>query len=198
MRNLNAKALAIAAVLYFAIFLFARKPEQSQPAQMFRGVQDLSATIPISNRHDLGTTALYAPVGKTVDTISADRFIAPLAVVRSRTNSAGMVELAQYEQQYGTILPGSVVVFEQMDGSAVNVDTDAVRFLAEARRVYGVALDPETDEAAAKTALGCGLYVVSHLRDIRTLPASGSIASVAALKAQGASSAPARVLALLR
>ncbi|HEY0564927.1 MAG TPA: cyclase family protein, partial [Terriglobales bacterium] len=175
MKEFNAKALAIAAVLYFAIFLFARKPEQARPEQMFRGVQDLSATIPASNRHDLGTTAVYAPQGKTVDTITPDRFVAPLAVVRTRTSSVTMQELGEYEQQYGSIPPGSVVVFEQANGHDASVDAELIHFLAEARKVYGVAFDPDTNGAAAQTALGSGLYVVAHLHNAETLPANGSI-----------------------
>jgi kynurenine formamidase len=188
------KTLAIAAILYFAIFLFARRQVPSHAEQLFRGVSDLSSAIATS-KQELNTTTIFAPEGSTVEQITPDRFITPLVVISgTEKNPITFNNIAVYERQHGTIPAGAVVAFQTGAPDAPEV----LEFLVQARHIYGVSLPTNASSTIVKAAEHNGLYVLTNLQEVSTLPRADSILIVAPLKTAGATSAPARVFALLR
>jgi kynurenine formamidase len=129
-----------------------------------------------------------------VDQITPDRFVVPVAVLSSRNGQVGLEEVEDYERAHGPIPPGAMVALPMR----ADLRSDALEFLATGRRIYGLALDAHMHEKTALEAVNQGVYVVSQLGSMEQIPASGAIAVVAPVKAPGATSAPARVYALLR
>jgi len=201
----NTKTLTIAAVLYFAIFLFAHHTATNSPQQLFRGVADLSASVSPTQRQ-LSTTILYAPADSTIDRITPDRFVTPLAVVdvvqkirKDANYSVTLDDISDYERRFGTIPAGAVVAFSSgAERKPVHVSPDVIDFLLRGRDIYGVSFDAALNPAATDMALRNGAYLLANTSDIEAVPESGAILIVAPIKAAGVHSAPARVFALLR
>ena len=82
---------------------------------------------------------------------------------------------------------------------------DAARFLAEGRNALGLGIDTANlDHGSAKIsavgqyALEHGLYLLTNVANLDRMPANGAVAMVAPAKVAGGSSAPVRILALVR
>ncbi|MGH9503595.1 MAG: cyclase family protein [Terriglobales bacterium] len=82
---------------------------------------------------------------------------------------------------------------------------EAARFLAEGRNALGLGIDTANlDRGSAKIlavdryALEHGLYLLTNVANLDRMPANASVAMVAPVKVAGGSSAPVRILALVR
>ncbi len=132
-------------------------------------------------------------------------------------------DIARWEQANGQIPLGAVIVARTGWGSRWdslrkyrNADAqgsmhfpgyskDAARFLAEGRNALGLAIDtPNLDRgsarkfAVAQYAAEHGLYLLANVANLDRMPANGAVAMVAPAKVAGGSSAPVRILALVR
>lgn len=82
---------------------------------------------------------------------------------------------------------------------------DAARFLAEGRNALGLGIDTANlDRGSSRTfavyqyALEHGLYLLTNVANLDRMPANGAVAMVAPVKVAGGSTAPVRILALVR
>ena len=82
---------------------------------------------------------------------------------------------------------------------------DAARFLAEGRNALGLGIDTANlDRGSARQfvvdryALEHGLYLLTNVANLDRMPANGAVAMVAPAKVAGGSTAPVRILALVR
>jgi kynurenine formamidase len=132
-------------------------------------------------------------------------------------------DIARWEQANGQIPLGAVVMAHTGWGarwSSVrnyrNADAkgslhfpgyseDAARFLAEGRNALGLGIDTaDLDRgsarklAVAQYAAEHGLYLLTNVANLDRMPANGAVALVAPAKVAGGSTAPVRILALVR
>jgi kynurenine formamidase len=132
-------------------------------------------------------------------------------------------DIADWEQANGPMPLGAVVMARTGWGSRWNSVThyrnadakgsmhfpgyseDAARFLAEGRNALGLGIDTANlDGGSAKMlavdqyALGHGLYLLTNVANLDRMPANGAVAMVAPVKVAGGSTAPVRILALVR
>ena len=178
-------------------------------------------------------THLAAPlarlsVGAPVERIPAQQLVAPLAVVDVplAAQAGGVVTAADVvadERLHGTIPPGTVVALRTGRGALASTDPkllslrpdgslsfpgwgeDAVRLLANERRVRAIATDAMAIDSGANVAKApaqsagsaAGVYFIAGLGDLRQVPTRGATILVGALPIAGAAGAPARVLALV-
>jgi len=146
------------------------------------------------------------------------------ASVRSNPDYELSVEdIARWEQANGQIPLGAVVMARTGWGERWNsvsryrntdakgsmhfpgYSEDAARFLAEGRNALGLGIDtPNLDRGSGKIlgvgqyALEHGLYLLTNVANLDRMPANGAVAMVAPAKVAGGSSAPVRILALVR
>ncbi len=132
-------------------------------------------------------------------------------------------DIARWEQSNGQIPLGAVVMARTGWGSRWNstrnyrntdargrmhfpgYSEDAARFLAEGRNALGLGIDTANlDRGSAKMlsvdqyALEHGLYLLTNVANLDRMPANGAVAMVAPVKVAGGSTAPVRILALVR
>jgi kynurenine formamidase len=132
-------------------------------------------------------------------------------------------DIARWEQANGPIPLGAVVIARTGWGSRWtsvrnyrNADAkgamhfpgysrDAARFLAEGRNALGLGIDTANlDRGSAKTfavdqyAAEHGLYLLTNVANLDRMPANDAVAMVAPAKVAGGSTAPVRILALVR
>jgi kynurenine formamidase len=132
-------------------------------------------------------------------------------------------DIARWEQTNGQIPLGAIVMARTGWGSRWNsarsyrnadpkgsmhfpgYSEDAARFLAEGRNALGLGIDTAnldrgsaTILAAGRYALEHGLYLLTNVANLDRMPANGAVAMVAPVKVTGESTAPARILALVR
>ena len=132
-------------------------------------------------------------------------------------------DIARWEQANGSIPLGAVVMARTGWGSRWtsvrnyrNADAkgamhfpgysrDAARFLAEGRNALGLGIDTANlDRGSARTfavdqyAAEHGLYLLTNVANLDHMPANDAVAMVAPAKVAGGSSAPVRILALVR
>jgi kynurenine formamidase len=132
-------------------------------------------------------------------------------------------DIVRWEQTNGQIPLGAVVMARTGWGSRWdspksyrNTDArgnmhfpgyteDAARFLAEGRNALGLGIDtPNLQHGGSKTlavnqyTLAHGLYVLTNVANLDRMPANGAVAMVAPVKVTGGSTAPVRILALVR
>ncbi|GAC1648055.1 MAG: hypothetical protein NVS9B15_06690 [Acidobacteriaceae bacterium] len=193
---MNSKTIAIAAALYFAIFLLAHHTPPTPARQMFSGVHDLSTAYAPGKARNSSVTAVIAPEGSTVDRITPDRFVAPLIVIGNSQpqHTIDLNDIALFEQKHGTIPAGALVAFQ----TNAPVSDGTIAFLAQARRAYGVSADGSRNTQALATARHNGLYTISNIQDLGSMPNTGAVVVVAPSKIENAASAPARIYTLLR
>jgi len=132
-----------------------------------------------------------------------------------------VADIAKWEQAHGQIPPGSVVMaytgwdarwnsandYRNADGKGVmhfpGYSMEAARFLVEARGVVGLGIDtlsidygPSKDFEVHQYTLAHGLYHLENVANLGDVPASGATVVVGAMKLEGGSGGPVRVLAL--
>ena len=132
-------------------------------------------------------------------------------------------DIARWEQANGQIPLGAIVMARTGWGARWNsvrnyrnadakgsmhfpgYSEDAARFLAEGRNALGLGIDtPNLDRGSAKIlvvgqyALEHGLYLLSNVANLDRMPLNGAVAMVAPVKVAGGSTAPVRILALVR
>jgi kynurenine formamidase len=132
-------------------------------------------------------------------------------------------DIARWEQTNGPIPLGAIVMARTGWGSRWNslrayrnadakgirhfpgYSEDAAHFLAEGRNALGLGIDTANlDPGSAKIlavnqyALAHGLYLLTNVANLDRMPANGAVAMVAPVKVAGGSSAPVRILALVR
>ncbi len=132
-------------------------------------------------------------------------------------------DIARWEQANGPIPLGAIVMLRTGWGSRWNsirsyrnpdvrgamhfpgYSEDAARFLAEGRNALGLGIDTANLDrgsaqilAVGQYALEHGLYLLTNVANLDRMPANGAVAMVAPVKVAGGSSAPVRILALVR
>jgi kynurenine formamidase len=132
-------------------------------------------------------------------------------------------DIALWEQVNGQIPLGAVIVARTGWGSRWNslrkyrntdaqgvthfpgYSRDAARFLAEGRNALGLGIDTANLDrgsarkfAVAQYAAEHGLYLLANVANLDRMPANGAVAMVAPAKVAGGSTAPVRILALVR
>jgi hypothetical protein len=182
---------SIFCVFYLAILLFAQHQRAATPINHeFSAAYDLSSA----------DTVLHAPAevqrnAWNAGTIPTERLVAPLILVpASPTGHVGLNEIVSFEKQHGTIPPGSFIAAKT---STVNFDFEALRFLAEARNIYGLGASGRVDYVSNAPFIAAkGMYVIERL----ALPEhvrSGAMVMIAPQKSDAAV-APVRLIALER
>ncbi len=166
----------------------------------------------------------------TVDQIPPERLIGPLVVldVSHKANSSpdylvSLDDVALWEQVNGHVPPGAVVIART--GWSARWETpqqyrnpdpkgtlhfpgwslEAVRFLAEARNIFGLGIDtlsvdpgPSKDFPVHKYGASRGIYNLENVANLARAPEAGAIALVAPIDLKGGSGGPTRVMALVR
>ena len=132
-------------------------------------------------------------------------------------------DIARWEQANGQIPLGAVIMARTGWGSRWNsarkyrnadvkgtmhfpgYSRDAARFLAEGRNALGLGIDTANldhgsarKSAVAQYASEHGLYLLANVANLDRMPANGAVAMVAPAKVAGGSTAPVRILALVR
>ena len=132
-------------------------------------------------------------------------------------------DIVRWERVNGQIPSGAVVVartgwgsrwtsirtYRNADAKGVmhfpGYSEDAARFLAEGRNALGLGIDtPNVDRGSTRNfvvdqyTLAHGLYVLTNVANLDLMPANGAVAMVAPVKVAGGSTAPVRILALVR
>jgi kynurenine formamidase len=132
-------------------------------------------------------------------------------------------DIARWEQTNGQIPLGAVVIARTGWGSRWNsvrdyrnadakgrmhfpgYSEDAARFLAEGRNALGLGIDTANLDrgssrkfAVDQYAAEHGLYLLTNVANLDRMPANGAVAMVAPVKVAGGSTAPVRILALVR
>jgi kynurenine formamidase len=148
-----------------------------------------------------------------VDQIPAERLVAPLVVLdvtaqeHDRADYQVSVEdIAGWEHRNGEIPLGSVVIARTGWNSTVRdmpvFSRDAALFLVEGRKILGLGSDAASRGPAIpgleSYALSHSVYQLSDVADLDRVPDHGSVVIVAPMKVVGRSSAPARIMALVR
>lgn len=164
--------------------------------------------------------------GWNVSDIPLQRFIAPAVVVdiRHKTYKNPDAQLTSedlifWEKENGKIPPGSVLLvltgwdrfwnnekmyFGTDDNGNLHfptLSTDAAEWIIQKRNIYGVGIDtPSFDTkptfAVHRILLDHSLYLIENLTNLNRLPKTRITLYVMPLKIDGASGAPARVLAV--
>jgi kynurenine formamidase len=146
------------------------------------------------------------------------------ASVRSNPDyELSVQDIARWEQANGQIPLGAVVVARTGWGSRWNsvrnyrntdaqgsmhfpgYSVDAARFLAEGRNALGLGIDTANLDrgssrkfAVDQYAAEHGLYLLTNVANLDRMPANDAVAMVAPAKVAGGSTAPVRILALVR
>jgi kynurenine formamidase len=146
------------------------------------------------------------------------------ASVRSNPDyEISVQDIASWEQANGQIPLGAVVIARTGWGSRWNsvrsyrnadsngnlhfpgYSRDAARFLGEGRNALGLGIDTANLDhgstrkfAVAQYAAEHGLYLLTNVANLDRMPANGAVAMVAPAKVAGGSTAPVRILALVR
>jgi kynurenine formamidase len=132
-------------------------------------------------------------------------------------------DIVRWEQANGQIPLGAVVMARTGWGSRWNsvrsyrnadskglahfpgYSRDAARFLAEGRNALGLGIDTANldrgsarKSAVAQYAAEHGLYLLANVANLDRMPSNGAVAMVAPAKVAGGSTAPVRILALVR
>jgi kynurenine formamidase len=175
--------------------------------------------------------AHFAKGSWTVDEIPPDRLIGPLVLVdisaKCKTNSdylLSMEDVAAWEQAHGRVPPGAIVVARTGWASRWNsmsdyrgvageggtmhfpgFSLDAVKFLVESRRIYGLGIDtlgvdngPSQDFPVHRYTSVHNVYHLENVADLSAVPASGAILIASPAKLEGGSGGPVRIFALLK
>jgi hypothetical protein len=208
---LRVQAFVTAATLSIAMLLFAAQRHDLKGAQQFRAVVDLSASTAL--KVDLAsskTTIMVSPAQRggawTVDQLPALRLVAPLAVIEAqKKNFAGseklvtMDDVALWERTHGPVPQGALVLLTSKATSSPVFSSDALHFLAEARNIVGIASSgAEIVGGAEDRYLATkGIYELDNVAHADEVPAAGAIAMAAPAKIEGATAAPARLMALV-
>ena len=222
------KTFVVAYAFAIALLLFAQRRPQSTHPGGFTGVVDLtrrtSANAQLSH---LGATHIDAPAGYArdlwaVDQIPPERLFGPLVVIdvsrRVRTNSDYQIsvnDIADWEQTHGQIPQGAIVLAHTGSGpslcsneaeaiSCPGYSSEAARFLAEGRNIFGLGIDSQTIGGAHEVGsvgqftLRRSVYQIENVSNLHKVPQTGAWVSVIPTKLKGARGASARVVALLK
>jgi len=148
--------------------------------------------------------------------IPAERLIAPLVVLELRTTGAGntpsedplsLDDIAAWETAHGNVPQGAVVairhreVLHNTSNKPLAITAEAAQFLMDARYTTGFVSDAPAafgaDRSLARQLARHGNYVVERAKDLRSLPATGSLIIVAPAKGK-TTGTPVRVLAMVQ
>lgn len=160
------------------------------------------------------------PGGQTIDELNIQNFLAPCVVldISARVHerySLSIEDVMQFEQQHGTILPGSfVIVYTGWEKHWNNpnlyrnqhvfpsISGDAADFLVE-RGIVGLGIDtlspdrPEDDYITHKALLSKGKYIVENIANAQTIPTTGAYSLALPIKTVGGTEAPIRLVAFV-
>jgi len=205
---MKTRTFVIGYVLALALLVFANRRSETGSTSTFRTVVDLTNASPnASLRHKAQSRAgetriqapsTYSPKLWSVDQIPGERLVAPLAIIHGSGSSAvSMEDVVHYEQDYGRI-PSGAIVMARTQANA-NFSEDAVKFLVHARNVVGMGVAQETlNSEPDNYALSHSAYLLSNVANLEKVPAAGSMVMVAPSKLHGAATGPVRILALVR
>ncbi|MDP9263343.1 MAG: cyclase family protein [Acidobacteriota bacterium] len=174
--------------------------------------------------------AHFAAGGWTVDQIPPERLVGPLVVLdvtaQSKANADYQIsveDVARWERAHGQISPGSIVLARTGWAARAtsmkdyrNADEkgakhfpgfllETVKFLVEARNIYGLGIDTMSVDYGASDTYPVHLYTAKHnvyhlenVADLSAVPEAGALLVAAPAKLAGGSGGPVRILALVR
>jgi len=174
--------------------------------------------------------AHFAAGAWTVDQIPPERLIGPLVVLNVTAQSKAdadyqitVEDVARWEQAHGQIPPGAIVLartgWAARAGSMKdyrNADDkgamhfpgflpETVRFLVEARNLYGLGIDTMSVDYGASSSYPVHQYTAQHnvyhlenVADLSAVPEAGALLVAAPAKLAGGSGGPVRILALVK
>jgi len=210
------RSFIIAYALVLAILLFAdRRPNLAQQDRYSHVVDLTSAQNSAQATSASGLqTRIVSPAALIPGTwgagqIPAERLIAPLVVMDlnpADDSSLSVDDIAAWESAHGAVPQGAIVAIRRSTGSrsssSLPITADAAQFLMDARYTLGFAIETSADLTASRTlarqlALH-GTYVVEGTAHLASLPRTDSLVIVAPAKNGKATTAPVRVLAMVR
>jgi kynurenine formamidase len=148
-----------------------------------------------------------------VDQIPAERLVAPLVVLdvtaakRGQSGHQVSVEdIARWERENGEIPLNSVVMartgWNSTGQNRAEFSPDAALFLVEGRKVLGLGSDASSpaggDTGAEHYSLSHSVYQLEGVANLDRVPEQGAVVVVAPTKIERTSSAPVRIMALVR
>ena len=216
------RSFIIAYALVLAVLLFADRRPSVVQQDHYSHVVDLTAPPASltggSGKAESVETRIISPAALIPGTwssgqIPAERLIAPLVAIdvtssEATTTSVTVDDIAAWESHNGPVPQGAVVAIRlkrNMKSPAEAVfpmTADAARFLMDARRVLGFAVESSANLSADRTlarqiALH-GSYVVEGTTNLTAIPETGSLVIVAPGKNRNSAEAPVRLLAMVR
>lgn len=175
--------------------------------------------------------AHFAQAGWTVDQIPPDHLIGPLVLIdvtaKCKSNPdylLSMEDVAAWEQAHGHVASGAIVMARtgwasrwnsmsdyrgvQGPGGTMHFpgfSLDAVKFLVEARSIYGLGIDtlgvdngPSRDFPVHRYTAAHNIYHLENVDDLSAVPATGAVLIASPAKLEGGSGGPVRIFALIR
>jgi len=160
------------------------------------------------------------PDGKTIDKIELTDLIAPCVVIdismhAHATYQCSVVDIQNFEQQYGTIREGAFVIVRtgwdqfwhqpkqyRNNLQFPSVSPNAARLLLE-RNIAGLGIDtlsPDTENSGYpvhQAILGAGKYLVENVAHADKLPPVGSFSLAMPIPTEGGTEAPIRLIGLV-
>ena len=177
----------------------------------------------------LDAPAHFAKGGWTVDQIPPARLYRPgicinvtAQVAKDPDYRVNLADIKAFEARAGAVPEGAVALvatgwdrywsdrshYMNQKGSTKHfpgLSVEAVRYLAQDRRVAGIGIDtpsidygPSTDFEAHKVSMPLNVYHIENATRLTTLPPSGFTVLVAPINIAGGSGGPTRIFALLR
>lgn len=209
-RFIKVQAFVVASVFSIAILLFAAQRHDSGATPQFHAVVDLSSDqVPAAASSS--PTALIAPArfggAWTLQSLPPTRLIAPLAVIEAHHKNfpdsealVTMDDVSAFERTHGAVPQGAIVLLTSENASISPVfNSDALRFLVEARNVVGVGSAGSQIVSAPDNSYlaGKGVYKIENVVNLSLIPHTGMI-GVAAPDKIASAEGPVRFMALVK
>jgi len=213
------RSFILAYSLVLAILLFADRRPASSQQDHFSHVVDLTEgqnatapqAAPLESKTRIIAPGALIPGTWNAGQIPAERLIAPLIVMDSKTAPGGSAQISlddisAWETLHGMIPPGAVVAVRGAGAISSSapfpITHDAAMFFIDGRSTIGFALDTPVDltldRTLARQLALHGSYVVTGATHFASLPVIGSLVIVAPAKGKTTGEAPVRILAMVR
>jgi kynurenine formamidase len=194
-----------------------RSLDLAQPRARVAGVAWDAGPRPAASETRSGTRIVAPAVVASglwyVDQIPPERLVAPLVVLDVTAAQPGLSghqvsveDIARWERENGEIPLNSVVMartgWNSTGQNRAEFSPDAALFLVEGRKVLGLGSDVSSpaggDFGAEHYSLSHSVYQLEGVANLDRVPEQGAMVVVAPTKIERTSSAPVRIMALVR